>query len=150
MSIKNTKWIKKNNKKQNEWIYHYLIKNCSKNPRHLNVESVGVFVSDGELITDEERSRMESAWRSYSSRQNKKNRNISISKEAYQLVSTMAKRNKQPVGQYIESLIYDHPRCLISTQQPARQQPKSRDSKPYDRRQQSRSHCRKVHSLVDI
>ncbi|MFT6449246.1 MAG: hypothetical protein ACJAW8_001607 [Oleispira sp.] len=128
--MKNTKWINKNSKKQSEWIYHYLIKNCSQNPIQLHKKTAGVFVSEGKLATAEERLKMESAWRSHLNRQKTNKRNISVSKKAYQLVSTIAKRNNQTVGEYIENLIYSHQRGPVSSQQTEPQQTEPQQTEP--------------------
>lgn len=104
--MKNTKWIKKGNKRQGDWIRDYLIKNCEHNPMLLNSKSVGSFISEGKLITDEkQRAKMESAWRSYLNRQSKSGKCISISKELHKQASKRAKFNNQSLAKYIESLI---------------------------------------------
>jgi hypothetical protein len=104
--MKKTKWIKKGNKRQGDWIRDYLIKNCGHNPMQLNSKSVGSFVSEGKLITDEkQRAKMESAWNSHLNRQSKSGKSISISKEPHKQASKRAKLTNQSLAKYIESLI---------------------------------------------
>lgn len=62
-------------------------------------------MSDGDLISDEVRLKMESAWRSYLSRQKKKMKSIAISSSAYKEAKLAAEAKGMTVRGYIEHLI---------------------------------------------
>lgn len=68
-------------------------------------EDLSKLVSDGDLISDEVRLKMESAWRSYLSRQKKKTKIITISSSTYSDAKIAAEAKGMTVREYIEDLI---------------------------------------------
>ena len=112
--MKNTKWIKKRNKKQGDWIVTYLAKNCGKNPMQLNRNSVGEFILegkplDGQPLDEKQRAKMESAWRSYCNRNKPSKRSVALKADIYREIEARAKELNLSVPLFLEKHFRDLP-----------------------------------------
>lgn len=138
MSLLHTDWIKLNSKRQAIWIAEYLKKKKKKKQifiRSIVAKSDAELVKEitaGKIITNEQRKKMASAWRSHVSRakktaeikaltkakkaeikaKKKAQTTISISNESYE-IAMEDKRQYKNAAAYIEALI--HANHIFST-----------------------------------